>query len=359
MFPYRLYSLSFYLAYIIRIIFNATKKYHSKIFFLSLTSLYFFKELSIYQIFFFRQFSVLKFLIIFFDLINFNSISDSLIKINDFILKYDIKFYLSLNIFTLIAVYFIYKILTLIKIKNTFISLLIVLKLNLSHTLASVNFINVGHGDAALITTAFNQATILFDTGSSYYFKRIDNFLKARSISKIDYLIISHYDEDHYGNLNNLKNIYKINNIIDKHNDIKELSILSLNKERTNKNDSSLVNYFNFNDFNFLFTGDISKGIEEEIINEYDNLKVDFLKVAHHGSRTSSSKKFLAKIEPSYAIISVGNRFNLPNDEVIKRYNDLGINLHITKNSGDLSIYFFFNYAILINSSYEFVIIRL
>jgi len=86
-----------------------------------------------------------------------------------------------------------------------------------------------------------------------------------------------------------------------------------------NENDNSNVIFTEINNYKFLFTGDASIETEKEILNHYDLPEIDVLKVGHHGSRTSSSKEFINKINPKYSIISVGknNRYGHPNKEVL------------------------------------------
>lgn len=88
-------------------------------------------------------------------------------------------------------------------------------------------------------------------------------------------------------------------------------------------NNNSLVCKLNYNNFSMLFTGDIEKIAEEEILKNINNdlLKADILKVAHHGSKTSSTQKFLESIKPKIALIGVGenNKFGHPNDDVLNR----------------------------------------
>ena len=88
-------------------------------------------------------------------------------------------------------------------------------------------------------------------------------------------------------------------------------------KEYDNENDNSNVIYFKYGTFKFLFMGDA--GIEKDILKKYNISDVYVLKVVHHGSKTSSDKKFIDEIKPKYSIISVGkkNRFGHPNKEVL------------------------------------------
>ena len=86
-----------------------------------------------------------------------------------------------------------------------------------------------------------------------------------------------------------------------------------------NENDNSNVIYTELNGYKFMFMGDASKSKDEDIIKKYKLAKIDFLKVGHHGSKTSSSKEFISKMNPKYSIISVGrkNKYGHPNKEVL------------------------------------------
>ena len=91
-------------------------------------------------------------------------------------------------------------------------------------------------------------------------------------------------------------------------------------------NNESLVFNFKYYDFKILFTGDIEKIAEQEIIRlNKENLKCDILKVAHHGSKTSSIQEFLEYAKPKVALIGVGkdNKFGHPSNDVINRLNKL------------------------------------
>lgn len=89
-------------------------------------------------------------------------------------------------------------------------------------------------------------------------------------------------------------------------------------------NNNSIVAKLSYENFSVLFTGDIEKIAEKQILKEYKNtnvLKSNILKVAHHGSKTSTTKEFLDKVKPQIALIGVGknNKFGHPNSEVIER----------------------------------------
>jgi len=87
------------------------------------------------------------------------------------------------------------------------------------------------------------------------------------------------------------------------------------NKDYGNENDNSSVIYTELNNHKFLFMRDAGVKVEEDLIKKYNLQDIDILKVGHHGSKTSSSKNFIKKIEPKYSITSVGknNKFGHPN----------------------------------------------
>ena len=139
----------------------------------------------------------------------------------------------------------------------------------------------------------------------------------------------------------------------------KELSELSVFNNKlyflntsiyNNENDNSNVLYFNYNNYQFLFMGDASIEKEKDILNEYSIEDIDFLKVGHHGSDTSSSKEFIDIMNPNYSIISVGenNRYGHPNKEVLNNLSnskiyrtdqDGGIMFKIKKNKLRIETY--------------------
>ena len=156
-----------------------------------------------------------------------------------------------------------------------------------------------------------------------------------------------HGDYDHMGEVINLVNDFKVDNVIfncGEYNDLENELINVLDKkhieyyscikelnideyklrflntvEYDNENDNSSVIYLNYNNYKFLFMGDASTTREKDILEKYNLNNIDVLKIGHHGSKTSSSKGFIDEIKPKYAIISVGknNRYGHPNKEVL------------------------------------------
>ncbi len=226
-----------------------------------------------------------------------------------------------------------------------------------------VYYLDVGQGDSALLVTKNRQKVIMIDTGGKITYEKdswqvrnnnynisdnIITFMKSMGISKIDYLISSHGDMDHIGEALNIVNNFRVKEVIfnnDTYNDLENKLIKDLNKKKIkysnniseltidknrilflntrkydNENDNSNVLYLNYDNYKFLFMGDAGINREKDILNNYDIEDIDFLKVGHHGSITSSSKYFINHIKPKYAIISVGknNRYGHPDQEVLK-----------------------------------------
>ena len=109
-------------------------------------------------------------------------------------------------------------------------------------------------------------------------------------------------------------------------------------------NNNSIVCKLNYKSFSMLFTGDIEEIAEKEILKDYtDNLqilKATVLKVAHHGSKTSSLQEFIEAVKPKIALIGVGkdNKFGHPNEEVLNRLKNLKAQIFRTDQMGEISI---------------------
>ena len=114
------------------------------------------------------------------------------------------------------------------------------------------------------------------------------------------------------------KNIPYYQNIKELNMDNKKLYFLN-NKLYDNENDNSNIIYTELNNYKFLLMGDAGVEVEEDLLKKYNLTNIDVLKVGHHGSKTSSSKKFINKTNPKYSVISVGknNRYGHPNANVL------------------------------------------
>lgn len=227
-----------------------------------------------------------------------------------------------------------------------------------------VYFLDLPKGEATLIKKSFNRCNILIDTGENGY-DDILLFLKSKGIKKLDMIIISHSDSDHNGMLEELIEEFKVKEIFYNPYDQKTkniaisyqipnsplnyldtiliyditLKIISPNKNYHNTNENSLVIDGLIFNTRYLFTGDITVNVEKELKLE----NIDILKVAHHGSNTSSSIEFLEKVgfnSPNQTVIAIcmngyKNSFSFPTQNTINKLQD---NLYITSYTKTLCI---------------------
>ena len=232
--------------------------------------------------------------------------------------------------------------------------------IGIDNELLNVIYFNVGQADSTLIT--INGYTMLIDTGNNSDGYYIAEFLKAQNINKIDYLILTHSDEDHIGgaaeiigeldiniiytpDIDSKTNIYsnlidtanqynvKIDKTLTVSDDInynlgkatwKVLNIDSSNVNNTN--DSSIVIELSYNNTKYLFMGDATTKVEKS--RTWNT--VDVLKVGHHGSKSSTGESFLDQVNPKFAIISTDGRYNHPSIEVLNRLENRNIKIYRT-----------------------------
>lgn len=238
----------------------------------------------------------------------------------------------------------------------------------------SITFISVGQGDSILIQLPFNQGNYLIDTGGQVHFGEADDrfsvgekivlpYLKSMGISTIDLLILTHHDWDHIGGAQDLlkelsiKEVWTSDGSADKEEmrtlleafvrdgtPVKEIKETASWEVGGNKfklitpgdhhegNNASLVLQADIGGKKWLFTGDIEKETEIEMSDEFED--IDVLKVAHHGSNSSSTQAFLDIAKPEYAIISAGknNMYGHPHPAVIKRLE--GAEVYVTSVNG-------------------------
>ncbi|MEG0625449.1 MBL fold metallo-hydrolase [Anaerorhabdus sp.] len=231
------------------------------------------------------------------------------------------------------------------RLQLSFLFYLFFIQFGLFHPFSELTFIQIGQGDCILLREPFNQRNILIDTGSNKNYDLLESSLKARGIRDLDVIFISHYDEDHAGNLESLKQDFNVKKVIDTNESYQtsQIQIESLNNQKYNdENDNSLVLHINMNQVSFLMMGDASKIVEYDLFrNQYD-FQVDFIKIGHHGSNTSTSRSLITKVRPKVAILSTGlnNRFNHPHQETLDLLNKFNILWLNTSEEGDISILF-------------------
>ncbi len=240
-----------------------------------------------------------------------------------------------------------------------------------------INFIDVGQGDCTLLRN--KGTTLMIDTGgnaNSDYDggeKILHRYLLYNNITKLDYMMLSHFDADHCQNgIFLLKNMKIKNLIIAKQPETsqlyeeitgiakaKNINIIYVQKgdalniknlklqimhpsdnfiTENPLNNNAIVCKITYYNFKLLFTGDIEKPAEEALINE--DLKADLLKVGHHGSKTSTTQSFLDKVNPKIALIGVGenNKFGHPNKDVIERLQSKNIKIFRTDQNGEINL---------------------
>lgn len=233
-----------------------------------------------------------------------------------------------------------------------------------------VHFLDVGQGDSTLVELP-NGEVMLIDAGEKNIGIVVKNYLDNLGIKKIDYLIGTHPHTDHIGGLayiidsfeigniympkaistsktyENLLETIKNNNlsvtvaregvvIIDKEG-LKVEVISPVKDSYSSLNNYSVVLKICYGENVFLFMGDAEELVEKEIKGD---ISADVIKVGHHGSITSSSEEFIRRVKPNYAIISVGdnNKYDHPNDEVLKRYELYGAKIYRTDINGNIII---------------------
>lgn len=208
----------------------------------------------------------------------------------------------------------------------------------------SVTFINVGQGDSILIQD--HQYSVLIDTGGNTSFDMAEEvvipYLYSQRVYHLDYLITTHDDADHAGAKDSLIKNFKVGQYLDS---VQKLDIGDLHFNNLNiyggedENDQSIVFYLEFMGSKWIFMGDASTEIESKILSDYPDLDVDYIKVGHHGSSTSSSYSFLKQLSPKEAIISVGakNSYGHPSQEVLDRLESLNIKIRRTDLEGTIS----------------------
>lgn len=231
-----------------------------------------------------------------------------------------------------------------------------------------VTFIDIGPGDSILVEFPGTKKMLIDGGGMGEYDVGehiLSPFLWSKGIKKIDYLVLSHAHPDHIGGLFSVVKNFRIGEawvgtFPEKDENFRKfLKMLgSRIKERTLgfkceiegsrvevfhpekkrveevSNDDSMVLRITYGSFPFLFPGDIGISVEKEMIDKCFNLKSFVLKSPHHGSKSSSSEKFLENVKPTIVVITQGTHPGLPDKSVIKRYLSSGVHILRTQRDG-------------------------
>lgn len=167
-----------------------------------------------------------------------------------------------------------------------------------------VSMLNVYQGDAFLIQYPFNAYTILIDTGKESAYSSLKRNLHKKGVKAIDVVVITHDDHDHIGSLSNLVRDFDVGEVV-VDSDVDVMGMVNIEtKDYGNENDNSLIYYMKLLGTSFMFMGDAGVEVENDIVRKYPHMRVDVLKLGHHGSKTSTSNVFLKSIRPQLALIS-------------------------------------------------------
>lgn len=252
---------------------------------------------------------------------------------------------------------------------------LIVLLIMPTLSLPSLTYLDVGQGDGAILSKG--NIDFLIDAGPPKAGQSIEQYLNYKGIETLDGVFISHTDRDHIGGLTYLIEKGRVERVFyadvkeqenDALNAIKEvcrnsnvemvpfaagqevtarrLSIECVSpipqREYGNNNNASMVLDVRVGEVNFLFTGDLESDGERDLLRE-NTVESHVLKVAHHGSSTSTTEEFLEKVQPKFGIISCGkdNSYGHPHKEVVKRLEKEGIVLYNTSTDGAIELQVF------------------
>jgi competence protein ComEC len=210
-----------------------------------------------------------------------------------------------------------------------------------------------------------------FDIGE----RVVSPFLWRKGIKRLDHLVLTHSHPDHLNGLKAVARNFKVGEFHESHRPAGDLSYREfkrliqpwtlqtvwlrgetlregkvlievlhpaapLSEEGRADNDLSMVLRIKLDEFSVLLAADIGAAAEEAVVKAVPDVAGLVLKVPHHGSRTSSSPLFLKTVGPKIAVISVGsgNRYGLPDEDVLARYENAGIRLFRTDRDGAVEI---------------------
>ena len=245
--------------------------------------------------------------------------------------------------------------------------------LTLNGSLLQIDVIDVGNADAILICQG--GESLLIDAGENGDGDNVVNFLRSRRVDSLDYVIATHPDADHIGGMDIVINEIPVGKFImsvmpdsitpttktyldlleeldSKNVDVTEagpgsryslgkaaINLLGPAGEFNSTNSMSVVCRVDFGKRRFLFMGDAGIDAEDALLSANADLKADFIKIAHHGSHSSSQEIFLTAVDPEYAAISCGvnNRYKHPHPKTLALLKNLGIFCYRTDLSGTVS----------------------
>lgn len=240
-----------------------------------------------------------------------------------------------------------------------------------------VRYIDVGQGDSTLVLLPDGK-NMLIDAGTNSGAKSLVKELKNSGIEKIDYLIATHPHEDHIGGMDNVINEFEIGKIympkvdssqtpttktyedvldavsdkglkisrgkggdrIIKGENLDVMFVAPNSSKYSDLNSYSIAVKLEYGETSFLFMGDAEQDSEKEIIDSGYNIEANVLKCGHHGSNTATSKDFVEKVSPKYAVISCGkkNSYGHPHEETLDTLNEFGVKIYRTDTDGTVTV---------------------
>lgn len=231
-----------------------------------------------------------------------------------------------------------------------------------------IYFLDVGKADAMIITTGDHH--VLIDAGTYADETTVEIWLKKLGIEELDAVFASHPDYDHIGGMGQVLRAFPVDllivpeipehltesdpdyqSMLDAMGEGTQLKIAAIGEQiqfgeiffeilgplgmHTDLNNYSLVQKLTFGQRSVLFCGDTEKRGETALLTAEADLVADVLKVGHHGSETSSGAAFLEAVQGQYAVISAGpDRNNLPKPSVLRRLEEVGMEIHRTDLEG-------------------------
>lgn len=223
-----------------------------------------------------------------------------------------------------------------------------------------VHFLNVGQGDSIFIETP-DRKSILVDTGPAFddYIaaeKKVIPYIKRCGYNKIDYMIITHFHNDHAGGVNYILSNFKVSNVIAMESgklntpvivmrkgdmlNLKNVKFNFLAPDDENKikssdgNEECIVMSLNYKGFSAVLTADAEREVMKNLYGDYDVYKVQ-----HHGSEQSYSKDMVQNSNIGIAVISVGkNNFGHPSPIVINDLESRNIKVYRTDMDGNIIV---------------------
>ena len=237
-----------------------------------------------------------------------------------------------------------------------------------SYSKLTVSYINVGQGDSILIQV--DDCDILIDAGVANQGTTVSNYLKNNGVDDIELMINTHPDADHCGGLTTVLNNFVVEQVWISKDTSKTtaayknfiaavgtegltakqpsvgtvftyehltLTVLYSTYVSGDSNNSSIVVMLEYGSFKFLFTGDVSQDVENQLVSSGKDLSCDVLKVGHHGSKYSSTTAFLNATGAEYGVICVGsNSYGHPTSDALGRLSSAGVTVYRTDQNGNI-----------------------